>query len=232
MHSQTAGLSKLRYSGTGPGEQTLDGCSVEFYKRLPVAEEPKIIAESFPPPATLLELGCGVGRLADPLSESGYEVTAVDNSEHMIRCVSKATAVLSDIESLDLPGKFDIVLLASRLLNCPDEAIRAAFLQTARKHLARDGVLLAEVHSEDILGRRTGDHSEGEYYSATILKSEIEVARASITIEYQIGSDKWTQSFKTEYLTQHRLEIEMMSCGLRFSMWLDDRKTWIVGKPI
>ncbi len=54
------------YEGTGPGAITPDGCAVELYARLPVGDEPDIIAAAVPAGAHILELGSGVGRVTHP----------------------------------------------------------------------------------------------------------------------------------------------------------------------
>src|SRR3954469_14128384 len=105
--------SRPGYSGTGPGAIAPDGCAVDLYRRLPVRNEPAIIASAVPPPARLLELGCGAGRGTTALVAMGYEVTAVDESAAMLANVTGATTVQSPIEALELPGSFDVVLLSS-----------------------------------------------------------------------------------------------------------------------
>ena len=51
------------HAGTGPGAITSDGCAVEFYALLPAFGEPEIIHAAVPPRASILELGCGTGRM-------------------------------------------------------------------------------------------------------------------------------------------------------------------------
>ena len=99
----------IRFRGSGPGPQTLDGCSVEFWKLLPAGAEPSLIASAVPPRGCILELGAGVGRITHPLLELGYRVTAVDNSSEMLAEIRGATTVLSNIEDLALSTLFDAV---------------------------------------------------------------------------------------------------------------------------
>ena len=54
--------------GTGPGPITNDGCAVEFYALLPAFGEPEIVHAAVPPGASILELGCGTGRILRPLA--------------------------------------------------------------------------------------------------------------------------------------------------------------------
>lgn len=58
-------------AGTGPGVITPDGCAVDFYALLPPMGEPEIIAAAAPPGASILELGCGTGRLLGPADRDG-----------------------------------------------------------------------------------------------------------------------------------------------------------------
>lgn len=228
MKKQTAGKSRLKNSGTGPGEQTLDGCSVEFYKHLPATEdELTCITKGHPAPAKLLELGCGAGRLTHPLIEAGYTVTAVDNSQAMLSSIVGATIVHSDIESLQLDTTYELVLLASRLLNCPDGEIRNMMLAAAREHLEVGGTLLAEVHDPSILNQKAGDSGEGEHFSASVISSKIIGSRAHITIEYRVDEKRWSQSFETEYLSLSRIEEALQLDNFRFEEWINLSKTWM-----
>src|SRR6266853_910948 len=107
----------IRFAGSGPGPQTLDGCSVEFWKLLLAGTEPSLIASVVPPGGSILELGAGVGRVTHALVKLGYSVTAVDNSPEMLAEIEGATKVLSDIEDLELDRSFDAVVLGSFLIH-------------------------------------------------------------------------------------------------------------------
>jgi SAM-dependent methyltransferase len=96
----------IRFRGSGPGPQSLDGCSVELWKLLPAGVEPSLIASAVPPKGSILELGARVGRITRPLLELGYRVTAVDNSSEMLAEIRGATTVLSNIEDLALSTLF------------------------------------------------------------------------------------------------------------------------------
>jgi 2-polyprenyl-3-methyl-5-hydroxy-6-metoxy-1,4-benzoquinol methylase len=70
--------------GTGPGAITNDGCAVDFYALLPAFGEPEIVHGAVPAGATILELGCGTGRILRPLAALGHPVTGVDDSQDML----------------------------------------------------------------------------------------------------------------------------------------------------
>src|SRR5256885_6246035 len=59
---------------TGPGEITPDGCAVDFYALVPPAGEAAIVHGAVPAGASVLELGCGTGRILRPLATLGHPV--------------------------------------------------------------------------------------------------------------------------------------------------------------
>jgi SAM-dependent methyltransferase len=110
-----------------------DGSPVEVYLRLPERGEGDLVAAAVPPPAALLELGCGVGRVTRQLVRLGYDVVAVDESPEMLAHGRDAETVLARIEELDLGRRFDAVLLLSNLLTVEPE-LRRAFLDACARH--------------------------------------------------------------------------------------------------
>src|SRR5688500_17428221 len=105
-------------TGEGPGVITQDGCAVEIYLKLPYRGELELLAAHIPPRGSILELGCGTGRLTRRFLAQGHAVTAVDNSADMLRHVPEAAnKVCGDIEELELGRAYDVVLLASNLIN-------------------------------------------------------------------------------------------------------------------
>ena len=58
--------------GTGPVPITDHGCAVEFYALLPTLGEPEIVHAAVPTGASILELGCGAGRILRPLVALGH----------------------------------------------------------------------------------------------------------------------------------------------------------------
>jgi SAM-dependent methyltransferase len=110
-----------------------DGSPVGVYLRLPERGEGALVAAAVPPPASVLELGCGTGRITRQLVQLGYDVTAVDESSEMLAHVRGATTVLARIEELDLQRRFDAVLLLSNLLTVEPRR-RRVFLAACARH--------------------------------------------------------------------------------------------------
>ncbi|HST01570.1 MAG TPA: class I SAM-dependent methyltransferase, partial [Usitatibacter sp.] len=80
-----SGIERTR--GEGPGVITQDGCAVEVYLNTPYRGELDLLSAHLPAACSVLDLGCGTGRLTRPLLERGHSVTAVDNSIDMLRHV-------------------------------------------------------------------------------------------------------------------------------------------------
>lgn len=132
-------------AGHGDGTFTKDGCPVEMYAAMPPdLESAHVVHATVPARSSVLELGCGTGRISEPLADLGHIVTGVDSSERMLDKLVRTRPILSEIESLDLPEVFDVVLLASTLINTADDDERVHFLLAARRHLQKGGHLVLE----------------------------------------------------------------------------------------
>ncbi len=110
-----------------------DGSPVDVYALLPELGEGDRVAQAVPPGGSILELGCGTGRITRQLVRLGYRVTAVDESAEMLAHVEEVETVCARIERLDLERRFDAVVLASNLITAP-AGQRRAFLETCRRH--------------------------------------------------------------------------------------------------
>jgi Methyltransferase domain len=53
----------------------------------------------------VLDLGCGTGRLAEPLARLGHPVTGVDNSPQMLAALRHAAGVCAEITTLQLGSR-------------------------------------------------------------------------------------------------------------------------------
>ena len=128
-----------------------DGSPVGLYTRLPELGEGEVVAAALAAGASVLELGCGSGRITRQLVRLGFRVTAVDESAAMLAHVREAETVQAQIEGLDLGRRFDAVVLASNLVNA-EPPRRRAFLENCRRHAdlaVVQGLPLAWVPEDD-----------------------------------------------------------------------------------
>jgi SAM-dependent methyltransferase len=202
--------------GTAP-----DGSPVDAYTRLPELGEGEIVASVLPAGASVLELGCGVGRITRQLVRLGYRMTAVDESAEMLAHVRDAETVQAQIEGLDLGRGFGGVLLASNLVNA-EPASRRAFLETCRLHsdlVVCEGLPLAWLpeDGETALGEvRSRLHVDG--VGDGVVRGEV---------EYEVEGETWRHSFAMRVFAEEaELGAALAEAGLRLDQRLDAR--WFV----
>ena len=107
--------------------------------------------ERVAPARTVLELGCGTGRVTVPLARQGEFLHGVDLSPAMVaRCrqsltgagisSSRAVATVGDITQLDLQREFDFIIAPYRVFqNLATDAEVSGLFDSVRTHLAGGG---------------------------------------------------------------------------------------------
>ncbi|MEU3414805.1 class I SAM-dependent methyltransferase [Streptomyces sp. NPDC006658] len=221
------------YEGTGPGAITPDGCAVEVYARLPVGDEPDIIAAAVPAGAHILELGSGAGRVTHPLLERGFTVTAVDESAAMLARVRGARTICGPIETLDLGEKFDVVMLASFLVHAGDEEVRRGLLRTCVRHVARDGCVLVQREGADHHTNVPRERVDPSGFTVRI--ASVEPAGEgvnSVRAEYVFPDAVWTQTFLSRPLTKEQFESALAEAGLEVDAYLTPDGMWVRAVPV
>jgi SAM-dependent methyltransferase len=171
-----------------------------------------------PAGSSVLELGCGTGRITRQLVRLGYDVTAVDESAEMLAHIRDAEKVQARIEGLDLGRRFDAVLLASNLVTA-DPAQRRAFLETCRRH--SDLVICEGLppawQPED------GETMLGEVVS----RLRVETAEPGLVrgeMEYAVAGETWRHAFEMHvFADDAELSAALADAGLRLERRLDAR---------
>jgi SAM-dependent methyltransferase len=209
----------LQGVGTAP-----DGSPVEVYERLPELGEGDLVASAVLAGATVLELGCGVGRITRQLVRRGHHVTAIDESREMLAHVRDAETVQASIEALELGRRFDAVLLASNLVNAEPER-RRAFLETCRRHsdvVVVEGLPLG-WSPED------GETTLGDFVSRLHV-DRIEDGVVHGAVEYEVAGATWRHAFAMcVFADEAELESALAESGLQLERRLDAR--WFVAVP-
>ncbi|MDX3281983.1 class I SAM-dependent methyltransferase [Streptomyces scabiei] len=220
------------HEGTGPGAITPDGCAVELYTRLPVGDEPDVIAGVAPAGARILELGCGVGRMTHPLIERGFTVTAVDESAQMLERVRGARTICGPIEELDLGEKFDVVLLASFLVHTGDPEVRRGLLATCLRHVEDDGFVLIQREGEDYHTNVPRERVDPRGFTVRVVSAEpVGDGVDSVFVEYLFPDGEWTQTFRARPLTEEQFEEALAEAGLRVERYPTQDRTWAKAVP-
>jgi spermidine synthase len=140
--------------------------------------------------------------------------------------------VRARIQELHLGRRFDVVLLASFLVNTPDREVRSRFLAACREHVRDDGCVLVQRHEP----RWFDEAAEGERTSGgiTFRLRDLERPGAGLlaaTVEYQTGERVWTQWFTAERLDDDQLAAALGEAGLAVDAYLTADGSWIRAVP-
>jgi SAM-dependent methyltransferase len=98
-------------------------------------------------PATVLDAGCGTGRVAIELARRGVEAVGADNDASMIATARRAGPdvkwVHEDVASLDLGRTFDVVVMAGNVPLFTPPGTTGALIAGCARHLGPRGRLVA-----------------------------------------------------------------------------------------
>jgi SAM-dependent methyltransferase len=212
------------------GDVAPDGSPVAFYRRLPATGEPELIHAAIPAGATVLDLGCGPGRIAGPLVALGHPVTGVDDGAGMIAALPPGVeGVVADARRVRLGRRFGAVLMASHLVNDPDGGV--AFAVIAAAHVEPTGVVVGETYPPGwdpaaSVGKvtRLGDAS------IELTRATVDGDRIDAEVRYGVDGLEWRQPFVARLLDERALRALLGETGLELDRWLD-RPGWFVARP-
>lgn len=108
--------------------------------------------------SSLLEVGCGTGRVSLQLARLGLDVLGFDKSPQMLEVAKRKSGSLpsvhwveADMRSFDLHQKFDLVIIPGHsfqfMLTIPDQL---SCLRSVRRHLTPNGTLVIHVNNDDL----------------------------------------------------------------------------------
>jgi SAM-dependent methyltransferase len=115
-------------------DETLPAHVVEHY----LAKRTHFVLSTCPPPARVLDVGCGTGTLAARLAGSGYEVTGLDPSAGMLSHLRARAPQVEAIQgsATEMPfgdGEFDLSLSVATMHHIADPAaVRSALTEMVR----------------------------------------------------------------------------------------------------
>lgn len=98
-------------------------------------------------PTSVLDAGCGTGRVAVELARHGIDVVGVDRIESMIATArSRGPAIdfrVADVTTIDLGRRFDLVVMAGNVPIFAEPGTRTSLVAGCARHLRPDGLLVA-----------------------------------------------------------------------------------------
>ena len=142
---------------------------------------------------SVLDLGCGTGRLTARMLDAGHPVTAVDFSENMLEAARKnaPAARFLQAELMEVPqmlgeSKFDCILAVYSIHHLPDQE-KYALLTALKAHLNPEGVIvLGDVSFPDRDGLEAvreayaEDWDDSEFY---LMREELEAALPQFDVD-------------------------------------------------
>ena len=145
------GDEQLLPSGTPAGETSWDGDAYQARVDEWAASGSYLHAEAdlvcSLDPATVLDAGCGTGRVAAELSARGVDVIGVDRDVSMIdtarQRVPDVSFLVADLADLDLGRTFDVVLLAGNVPLFTPAGTQEALLAGCGRHVSPGGYVVA-----------------------------------------------------------------------------------------
>ena len=97
-------------------------------------------------PSTVLDAGCGMGRVAIELAARGVETVGVDlDPDLLLHAQQNAPSLVwhvGDLSDFDLGRTFDVVVAAGNVIGFVDEANRSNAVQRCAAHVAHGGRLI------------------------------------------------------------------------------------------
>jgi SAM-dependent methyltransferase len=98
-------------------------------------------------PQTVLDAGCGTGRVAIELARRGIDVVGADRDASMLATARRRAPELewieADLTALDLGRTFDVVVLAGNVPLFTPPGTQPALVAGCARHVAAGGALIA-----------------------------------------------------------------------------------------
>ena len=190
---------------------------------------------------SVLEVGCGTGRILLPIARAGSRITGIDGSKHMLeRCRAKLAvepaAVQSrvklaqhDMRDFNLGEKFALIIAPFRVvqhLTTIDDQLR--FLATVARHLAPQGRLSFDVFNPrfDLLvgadGVEREDTPEQRLPDGRTFRRTYRVARvrwmdqvSEAELIYYVDGTRYVQAFEMRWYLAAELRNLLARAGFR-----------------
>ena len=98
-------------------------------------------------PSSVLDAGCGTGRVAVELAGRGVDVVGVDRDASMLATARDRAPdvewIEADLRTLELDRHFDVVVMAGNVPLFTPAGTQAELVAALARHLAPDGALVA-----------------------------------------------------------------------------------------
>jgi SAM-dependent methyltransferase len=199
------------------------------------------VAEAQSASGSVLEVGCGTGRILLPIARAGCSITGIDSSQHMLeRCRAKLAAEPAAVQSrvtlaqhemrdFNLGATFALIIAPFRVvqhLTTADDQLR--FLATITRHLVPKGRLIFDVFNPrfDMLvgadGVEREDTAEQRLPDGRTFRRTYRVARvrwldqvSEAELIYYVDGTRYVQAFQMRWYLAAELRHLLARAGFR-----------------
>ncbi len=176
------------------------------------------------PPAQILDVPCGTGRLAIELAERGFECTGLDQMQPLLETGKRIAAEKSltvhwrqgDMRDLPWRNEFDAVVSFWWSFGYFDDSGNLDFLKSAHRALKKGGVLVLETHLMETLLPDFRERSwlwEGDLLVLEEMKYDAPEGRMEIDLTFIQGAKKESKSASIRLYTYRELSQLMAEAG-------------------
>lgn len=188
---------------------------------------------------TVLELGCGTGRVAVPLAEAGLAVTGVDFSAGMLEVARRRagtaplTCVEGDMRDVRLRRRFSTVIIPFGSLQHMETADEvAAAMGTVARHLSKGGVAIVDIEAprpedlepgpQPLVLHWTRPWRGGQVSKLVAVEGHPSEGLRAVTFHYDVQSARGSlrrtsHEFLLRVITRGELELAGRLAGLRLT---------------
>lgn len=140
-------------------------------------------------PRSVLDAGCGTGRVSRELARRGIDVVGIDIDPEMLATArSKSPDIewhLADLQTVDLSRRFDAIVMAGNVMIFLAPDTEQAVVTNLARHLHPDGVLIAGF-------QLTTEHLNLDQYDALTSRAGLALVERWATwdgAEWTVGGD-------------------------------------------
>ena len=204
---------------------SISGYWAEIADARPTGEQVNFVKAKISDMGLVLDLGCGNGRHAIPLSKAGYNLVGLDVSPHLLQAAKQKAAetgtnvalVRADMNCLPFRDRTftAIISLDTSFGYFPQQNCAIQTLTEAARTLTGNGVLILDVFNREYMLER--------YSKKIIANVQPLLFRALMRFPFLEGLFKWWE-YPSFYLLQHRSVTE--NGGKLVDTWVfRDKKT-------
>jgi SAM-dependent methyltransferase len=175
-------------------DETLPAHVVEHY----LAKRTQFVLSTCPPPARLLDVGCGTGAVAARLTACGYDVTGLDPSPGMLNQLHARAPGIKAVQgsATQMPfgeGEFDLSLTVATMHHIADPpAVRSALMEMVRVVRPGGRVLVWDHNPRNpywplLMRRVPQDRGDERLIPVEELVAGLEAGRAEPLMVTQLG---------------------------------------------